>query len=402
MKRRLTIILSGLLALYLIVYILALNYACLAQPNNQVRILWDNSHQQYYSSDLFTILINDLKKVSIEVVPNDNPLNETDLSLYDVVVIPNPRTPLTNEELTSIRDYVLNGGTLIIMGDVQYDDRKYGKPDYLNAILEVLGLTSKFRYWGTNDNGDEIYSTVDAVVNPWQVLVTSEYFKPSIFSVGIKKVVINGASFEVFDPNVIVATTSPNAYAEDTKSVQHSYGKIPWLVAAEVGNGKVVAVCGSRVFSDKEVIGVGIPFISYGDNEKLFLNIVWWLTGYQPPRPSKIELFIPFMDVFGVLTGFLVAYATRWSVEKVSRYVFLTGVMFALAAALEVIIVGTTVFGIAYPGWGVVSAGIATEYFTVPAWAVAAGRYFFAGLFDAVSGAIIALIALIIRKRAKK
>jgi len=358
---------------------------------NEVKIIFRESAGQYYTTALYKTVIGDLKKIGVEVSKYNAsaslpPLEN--LSQYDVLVIPNPGTDFQENELALIKQYLDSGGNLIIMGDIQYDDRHYGKPDYLNNLLDYIGISNKVSFWGTNDNGDEIKDNVNNLGRSWQVLVTSKQFKPHIISVGITKVAVNSPSLVVSDPDIIVATSPSTSYAEDTQGNIHASGEIPWLVAIETEGGKVVICGGSKIFSDALIYGTGQSYISYGDNERLFFNIIWWLTGVRVRAPLVAKVFIPILDIFGIIAGIVAAHVYKLRSRDILIFSVIGGIIFALIAVLQVILFGETVIGVSWPGWGYVSAGISGEI-VVEAWQVAGMRYFLAGIIIVLVGAFI-------------
>jgi len=260
--------------------------ANIIQQNEGLKILWDEGHGQYYDSGRCSSLISDLEGQGVIVDAVSTELNATLLSGYSILVIPNPQGgPLTQDEISDIADFVQGGGGLILLSDVQYlylgTKYYYGQPDSLNDVLRELGVVDRVRFWGTNDCGDDIYDNVSNVGRNWQVVVNGTCFNPHMISEGIGEVAIDSASLNVTDLDVIVATTPPTSYTLDVNGVLQRSGRIPWLAALEVGEGKVVICGSSKMFSDTIIAGIGQSFIRYGDNEKLFFNFVWWLTPFR-------------------------------------------------------------------------------------------------------------------------
>ena len=388
--RRYHLLVIMMLAILLIAPSLTLTRA----QNEKVKILWDNAHDQYYSLSLYSKLKSDLESQGITVDGNDQNVTYDLLKNYDIFVIPNPRSPFTQEELSELAKYVQNGGNLLVMGDIQYDDRHYGSPDYLNAILEAIGVSNKVEFYGTNDKGDEIYDDTSNDGSPWNVLVTKEYFKPHTISAGIDEVYINSPSLIVYDETIVVATTDEDAYAQDTAGNVHQIGNIPWLVAIESGNSRIVVCGSSKMFSDRQ--GTSEAFISLGDNEKLFFNIVGWLKGTVLAGPVKIEIFIPILDIFGVAAGIIGMYVFKGDTNKVMKYALLVAVFYIFVALIQYPLVGTIVVGIGIPGWGRAEAGLASQNlsFDIPPAGVAAIRYFLAALFEVGLGAFIFMVII--------
>jgi len=385
---------SILVGLFLVLTLVFLNTGTLVHSENgeSIKIIFREAGGQYYTTSLYSTLISDLEKVGATVskynasealLPLDN------LTQFDILVIPNPGTEFNSTEMELIKNYLEGGGNILIMGDIQYDDRHYGKPDYLNALLEYLRLADKVMFWGTNDNGDEIKDDVSKIGGRnWQIDVSSQYFNPHIISVGIEKVAVNSPSLIVSDPSIIVATSPETSYAEDTQGNVHARGKIPWLVAIETGGGKVVVCGGSRIFSDATLYGAGMSFINYGDNERLFFNIVWWLTGQKLKAPTRVMVYIQLLDIIGIIAGIIAAHVYRLKSRSIVIFSVIGGIIFALIGMLQVLILGETVIGILGSDWGYVATGIPGEI-AVEAWGVAGMRYFLAGIIVILLGAFI-------------
>ncbi len=397
--------------LLLLSVFIAPSQTVLRSQETEIKIIFRESAGQYYSTALYSTLISDLIRQGV-VVEKYNASEALpsleELLQFDVLVIPNPGTQdFSSEELDLIKQFVDAGKGVIILGDVAYYGSTYGKPDYLNNLLASLGVVDKVIFWGSNNNGDELYDDTSNVAGrPWQVVVTADYFKPHIISVGIEEIVTTSASLIVKDPKIIVATTPPTSYAADANGNPHARGSLPWLVAIDTGKGKIIVCGSSRMFSDRPLSGLGSAYIQYKDNEKLFFNFIWWLTGVQLKAPVRVSIFIPIMDIFGLLAGIVAAYAFQMNPRKIFIFSFISGVFFALIAALQTALFGATIVGVAWPGWGYVSSGLTAEFtifgasgqYEIPAWQVAAMRYFLTGILEIFFGTFLFWIILKIDK----
>ena len=103
-----------------------------------VNVLIDGSHR----GSTLTTFANALSErgfdVSTKQAGSGEGLSETDLSQYDVVVIPVPQRPYTDAELEKIHSYVRNGGAVFAVG--QWTDPFRGKVADMNAITDPYGL----------------------------------------------------------------------------------------------------------------------------------------------------------------------------------------------------------------------------------------------------------------------
>jgi len=360
-----------------------------------VKILMREASGQYYSHNLYQTIIGDIRDNGglFDYYDAANTSYYERFQEYDLIIIPNPGTDFSTEELQALKNYLDSGGSLLILGDVQYGGNTYGKPDWLNNLLNYIGVGDKVLFWGTNARGDEIYDDSKNEANrPWQVKVSSEYFKPHEISIGIETVVITSSTLDVKDPEIVIATSPESSYARDVSDKIHARGKLPWLAALEVGSGKVVVCGSSRMFSDRPLSGSGVPYIKFGSNRQLFFNIVKWTTGFAPKLGEVIDVFVPILDIFGLALGFIVAFLYKLDTRITFLYAVWGAFMYAIIGAIQVALFGVTVLGVALPQWGYIAGGIiatGAEEIAVPAWGVAFMRYFLAGMFEVALGAFI-------------
>ncbi len=386
------------LILVMLIWILVYVHPIRTQEKS-IKIVWREDKGQYYNLSRYETLSGDLQDSGIEID------NYTAYKLFGeatqpisadyfgdpentIIVIPNPPEDFYKYELSFLKEFVSSRGNLIIMGDIQYDDRHYGKPEYLNNLLEELGIKDKVYYWGTNSNGDEIKDEENNYGRPWQVVVDKNYFNPHIISASIEKVVINSQSLVVMDPDIIIATSPSTSYAEDTTGTKHMSGEIPWLVAIEHSGGKIVVCGSSKMFSDVTIYGTSTPYVKAEDNEQLFFNMIWWISGKQLVAPKPIEM-IGILDIFPIIAGFLsgifLRKEERIDFNSVGKSSAIVSILYSLIATLQVILFGQVIIGTALPDWGAIMKGAGE----VPAELNAFIRYLFAGFVEVFVGIAI-------------
>lgn len=389
------------LMLALFVALFCISIIAPTSAGGSINVVWRQDEGQYYTYDQYSTLVEDLKDAGIstsyysvsELFGGGTPPNVDYFGdpSKTVIIIPNPPNDFSSTELDFLKSFVESGGNLLIMGDIQYDDRHYGKPEFLNNLLDYIGVSDKVKFWGTNDNGDEIKDETNNFGYPWQVIVTSEYFNPHIISYGIEKVVINSPSLVVSDPTIIVATSPPTSYAESAQGLVHTYGNIPWLVALELGAGKIVVCGSSKMFSNTYLYGTSTPYIRAEDNEKLFFNIIWWLTGQRMEAPQPIGM-IGAMSIFpiiaGIISGILIRKEGRIEHRTLGYAMMIVAIIYALAASIQVFLFGQVIVGTAIPDWGAITK-IKGE--KVPAELNAFIRYLFAGVVEMFVGVMIVI-----------
>ncbi len=101
-------------------------------------------------------------------VSYEDPTNEQDLSLYDILVLPEPNLPFSGEEILAIRDFVQDGGGLFFIADHQSSDRDcdgHDSPHIGNDLMGVVisgGVITDAGLFGIVFNVEEIAGLGDA------------------------------------------------------------------------------------------------------------------------------------------------------------------------------------------------------------------------------------------------
>jgi thermitase len=194
-------------------------------------VLFDQTHYTD-SISYYNIWVTDLfdRGYIVDTLAT-SPITQPMLEDYDVFVIPQADDYYSSSELLAIRNFVLNGGGLLVIGD----DNPYIYTD----LTSFAGMTWD---WG----GISGY-TSDITPHPVTEGVTIAYF---------------GA------PMSQMSVSSP---AIDL--IRDGYGEI-MLAVSEVGLGAVIGIADEDSIMDYS--------ISYGDNQRLANNMVDWLKSRHP------------------------------------------------------------------------------------------------------------------------
>ncbi len=75
-------------------------------------------------------------------------MNDVDLTWVEFIIISDPQTPYTTDELAVLKAFVENGGGLLLLSSSDYDEG--GRPENCNPILQNMGIQGRF-----NDDGLE-------------------------------------------------------------------------------------------------------------------------------------------------------------------------------------------------------------------------------------------------------
>lgn len=271
------------LSFLLICFLLAAVYAGAATK----LALYDDTHAQTagnadwipsgaYSEMVDTLSDNGFKVETLSKVSDSGDkgtFTPEILKSYDALILAEPNNPYSEAEQKAIVDFVGNGGGLFIIGDHGNADRNGNGWD---AVKVFNTFCPKF---GFKFNGDTLYEA------PLQGKANSTH--PVMF--GIKAIgVWAGSTFSLVE-------------AADGKAVSlldSRFKKAPYLVAAEYGSGRVVAIGDSSPFDDGVGSGAHNKLHDSYDSfmfshPQLAYNAMAWVTGNNPSKrvPSRPVAF---------------------------------------------------------------------------------------------------------------
>ncbi|MFB6193755.1 MAG: CehA/McbA family metallohydrolase, partial [Halobaculum sp.] len=219
--------------------------ANLSQSGAGVDVLMDGSHRGSTLTTFASALTERGFDVTTKQAGSGEGLMTTDLSKYDVVVIPVPQRPYTDAELKKIHNYVENGGAIFAVG--QWTSPFRGKVADMNAITEPYGL---YFNGETNSSLRNIQDPTNTTVEgyDWRVLLHNTVDHP--ITKGVGRVEYDGVSINVSD--AAKGTQSPLLYGDNdtyeftystTEKKYHRGKKVVGAAAAwNIGqNGRVVA-----------------------------------------------------------------------------------------------------------------------------------------------------------------
>ncbi|WP_056933271.1 DUF4350 domain-containing protein [Thermococcus barophilus] len=230
-----------------------------------VKVLIDSGHNQYYNDEKMSSLINKIEEeLGWKVEINRGTLTSEKLQGYNILIITNPRTDITDEEAQAIKEFVKNGGGLLILGDWY----KYVNTKSLNRVVEEFGI--KF-------NKDELMDPERNTGRPYFPLVGEFNFnhEATKFLNETSELYYNGDTLDVSGDVVWLIRGYDSSYAVDqTGKVTKEKGSKPIVAAAvEVGEGRIVAYGSSKAISDDyygRYITTNWPFIK---------GVLLWLAG---------------------------------------------------------------------------------------------------------------------------
>jgi len=226
-----------------------------------VKVLFDESHGQYYNSAKCEDFINNLSVWGYEVVVNRETITVELLSEFKILILNNPKNDLTAGEVEAIKWFVKSGGGLLICGDWA----RYVNQDALNAITGEFGITF---------NKDSIHDPDDNTGKIYYPLLHN--IKPHPITEGVTEVQYNGCSLEVSGSAAAIVVGDENTFADKNQNHKQDSDEkvgesvVAVAVASVSGGGRIVATGSACMWRTK--------YGYFNTNQKLAKNIMAWLS----------------------------------------------------------------------------------------------------------------------------
>ncbi|MGZ7095070.1 MAG: DUF4350 domain-containing protein [Methanobacterium sp.] len=266
-----------------------------AQENK--KILFDESNPTFgklntihsigtYGSSGFANLLQE-NGYSVSAL-KDTPITPEKLKGYDVLIIMAQSRNYTDEEIQTIKNFVNNGGGLLLIGNT------WGKVDgdqnfAFNKIAKSFGVSFAYNEVVTNDQ--------NYFLLPYNIDITD--LKPSKITSNIKNYYhLSGTYIKEPGPSTIVAYTDSNSWGDKghttpegttdsnyKKDPDETSGLLPVISQMEYGKGKVVFMGSSEAFINS--------LIYQSDAWKMGLNSVNWLANNPAPQNYNPSSIIP-------------------------------------------------------------------------------------------------------------
>ncbi len=137
-------------------------------------VLWDESHDQFYSLDGFPAFESYAENEGYTLDPTTDLV--ADLPSADAVVITSPSTAFPDAELDALSEFVADGGAVILHDQSDFDD--FDQSDNLNAVAAALGVGFRFNddqvVDDANNNGAPFVPTTGNFRGPDSLFETRE------------------------------------------------------------------------------------------------------------------------------------------------------------------------------------------------------------------------------------
>ena len=236
-------------------------------------ILFDQAHGQYYTPDKMTGFV-DLLETYGELYVNNETLTKDVVGNASMLIITNPDVPFDNDtELQYIKNFINNGGKLIIMGTWF----KYINIDYLNNITVDYGiLFNKGEIADDDNNFGDYYNPILYNLSHHPICADVEY----LFAPSSTYLTISGDA-------VAIVRGNPTSYGlewYDTASGVNGSALIA-VAVVELDNGaKIAALGGAGILADSRE--------AFANNTLFAKNLLTWLMGDTEAPEITIEYTI--------------------------------------------------------------------------------------------------------------
>ncbi len=247
-------------------------------------VLYDDTHGQTAGnadwipsgaySDMVDMLIdNGFQVKCLSKVSDSGVLTSEILADFQAIIIAEPNNPFSDKEKKAIVEFVKNGGGAFLIGDHGNADRNG------NGWDAVKALNNFCPEFGFEFNGDFLYES------PLQGPANKQH--PAMF--GVRGVgAWAGSTFKILEKDG----------AKATGLIDSRWKKAPYVVASEVGTGRVVAIGDSSPFDDgtgsggKNKLHDSYDSFMYS-HPQLAFNAVSWVCGNTPDKriPSRKVAF---------------------------------------------------------------------------------------------------------------
>lgn len=218
---------------------------------------------------------------------NEGPLENVDLSKYDVIILKIPTRPYSPEVISKLVTYVKEGGGIWVIGD---HTNVFGSTTFLNPLLKSFG--TQLRYDAVYHNvhlGFNRINSREPVKHPIMQNVPAFLFAtPCSIQADnpLMQIVIPGLTTRTYRINY----ANKNFFPDKEQDLDINFGSNVILTAGDFGKGRVAVFSDSTAFSN-------FYFYLPGKTE-LALAVVSWLN--HRPAPIIFKTIIGLLLIFSI------------------------------------------------------------------------------------------------------
>ncbi|MFW9962115.1 MAG: hypothetical protein ACFFCX_01000 [Candidatus Sifarchaeia archaeon] len=321
-----------------------------------ILVLYDASHNPQHDEldieeglKLMLDAVNESTRYMVRI--NNDDLTDTVLNDVDVLIIASPdeNAPFTAAESDGIAELLANGSSLFLLGDPTIEQdvgywvepvlQDMGENEAINSLLDSINVTG-VRFSINETEGDVLYSdtmfdydhTVFNASYPYMIKLDTTTWKAdhSIFrninelytmTATLKPVELTSGIASGFDTtfaqfrdstlswaNYSFPNMTLSEFEQDPLSYSAINGTFPsWMSAFEYNRSRIVIIGSTLMFTGRNL---DYPNTDYrwfymGDNARLFMNIIGWLSQTFIEPPSAI---VPMLIISSVVLAVGVAY----------------------------------------------------------------------------------------------
>jgi subtilisin family serine protease len=229
------------------------------------RLYFDSFHTDSSFSTMGALyeLASTLRTRGYSIYENDEPITYPKISEYDILVLTDPKTMFSPEEVNTVQRFVDNNGSLLILGSY-YPDTVVEK---VNEIIAKYGIQYD-KNFVANYSDLVLARAITSLIN-----ITGFYGHP----------ITSGISEYLYGYGSTITVSTP---ATPVSYTPHESGNLTAMVACDLPKGGRIVASGSLLFAIDDYI----TSASYPGNSKLANNIFDWLLGKSN---VSIETIVP-------------------------------------------------------------------------------------------------------------
>ncbi|NQE04683.1 hypothetical protein C5S32_02320 [ANME-1 cluster archaeon GoMg1] len=253
--------------------------------NVTVKVAFDETHNEIFSIDpnakysysKFASLLED-RGYEVETL-NSSPITTEKLTNCSIFVIPAPTKPFDANEIMAIREFVSNGGNLLLINEWGGDFRQGSN---LNNLSKKFGVV--FNNDTVNDPTNNFHNTPSYVlIHEFSGHYITKDVNEFLYPAGCSLATNNSIGWADNDSYTMLPNIPLVSKAEK------ELGNITVLAATNLERGKVVCIGDGDFCDDLDIDGNGRANIEEYDNKKLALNMVEWLSSGAINEPPVVS-----------------------------------------------------------------------------------------------------------------
>ena len=219
-------------------------------PPRHGMLLVDVAHANDFVEEEINVLLSRVANTgySIELLENRQELHEK-LEDADSLLVILPQSDYTEEEATTIEDFVAKGGKLLLIGDP-------GRPSNINSLAKSFGILFQQGY---------LYNVLENDINFQHVFIRD--FRPDDVTEGLEQIVLYTAG-SINSSALSLAMTDGNTFSSAGWTAEDRTE--PFTPLVKGSNGRVLAIA--------DVTFMVSPNNTAWDNARLIANLADYLT----------------------------------------------------------------------------------------------------------------------------